>query len=69
VKRYATIQSHDLPRFAVGKTLPQAWARRAAHIPGDTPVHENQIIRGLVVGLPLAIALWLVLALLVWLAF
>jgi hypothetical protein len=69
MKRYATIQRHDTPRFAGERSLPKAWSRRAGRTHGDMPVKDNQVIRGLVVGLPLAFALWIVLALLVWVTF
>jgi hypothetical protein len=69
VKRYATVQRHEAPRITSERSVPQAWSRSSARAISDVPVKENQIIRGLVVGLPLAIVLWLVLALLVWMTF
>ena len=69
MNRYATAQKHTSPVLAGQGNLPQAWARHTARERRDVPAKDNQIIRGLIVGLPLAVALWLMLALLVWATF
>jgi hypothetical protein len=69
VKRYATAQKHRSPVLVGQSNLPQPWSRRTARDYRDVPAKDNQIIRGLIVGLPLAVALWLMLALLVWATF
>lgn len=47
----------------------QNWSRRAGRDLRILPPKENQVARGLIVGLPLAMALWAILALIVWRAF
>lgn len=69
MKRYATAQT-QVPRFAAERASPpQAWQRHGRRDPQAPPRRDNEAIRGLIIGLPLALALWLVLAMLIWIAF
>ncbi|MDB5689012.1 MAG: hypothetical protein JWL91_888, partial [Sphingomonas bacterium] len=70
MKRYATAQRQEAPRLRGERALQrQGGSRRAGPDLRVSLPNENQIVRGLIVGLPLAIALWIVLALLVWMTF
>ena len=70
MKKHAATAGRTHPRSTSGRSLPrQAWARRAGRdltMPGP---RDNQVMRGIIVGLPLALALWALLALIVWRTF
>jgi hypothetical protein len=69
MKRYATAQTQG-PRFAAGRASPpQTWPRHGRRDRQRPPSRDNEAIRGLIIGLPLALALWLMLAMLIWIAF
>jgi hypothetical protein len=70
MNRYAITPRQDYSRLSAERTLlRQHWSRRSGR---DLPIagrRESQVVRGLVYGLPLAMALWAILALIVWRAF
>jgi hypothetical protein len=62
VKRIALARRHDAPRPAARS----AWPRRRDSADATTLQRDNQIVRGLLFGIPLGLAIWLMLALVVW---
>lgn len=61
-KRHNLARRHAVPRVATGGS----WPRHANRIVNRPVFRESQVVRGLMVGLPLGTALWMMLALLVW---
>jgi hypothetical protein len=62
VKRNALARRHDAPRSAPRST----WPRHGGRSDVTSLPQDNQIVRGLIVGVPLGLAIWLMLALIVW---
>jgi hypothetical protein len=70
MKKYAVAHQQVLPEYRVDRASPvRDWSRRNGQTFRDVMPPENQVVRGLVIGLPLALALWLMLAMLAWIAF
>jgi len=62
MKRHALARRHDAPR----STARSSWPRHSGRSNGASFPRDNQIAHGLMVGLPLGLALWLMLALAIW---
>jgi hypothetical protein len=62
LKRQALARRHDAPR----PTARAVGSRNVYRPDGLSLPQDNQIIRGLLVGVPLGLAIWLMLALIAW---
>ena len=62
LKRYSLARRHEAPRMAARSS----WSRHPVQHQSASLPPENQILRGLLVGLPLGLAIWLALALAIW---
>jgi len=62
LNRHALVRRREAPH----STTRAPWPRHGSRSETVPLPQENQIVRGLMVGVPLGLALWLMLALIVW---
>jgi len=62
VRRNALVRRHEAPR----PTARSPWPRHSGRSDATSLPPDNQIVRGLLIGVPLGVAIWLALALIVW---
>jgi hypothetical protein len=65
MRKFATARRHDAYRTA----SKQPWPCHAARDFAQMSPRDNQVVHGLIVGLPIALALWIALAMIVWTLF
>ena len=65
MRKIATARRHETQRpLATGP-----WPRQSGRNVGRTLPRDNQVVHGLMIGLPLAFALWIELAAIAWMIF
>jgi hypothetical protein len=61
-KRHTLARRHDFPR----PTTRSNWPQQSGSSDGASIPPDNQILHGLMIGLPLGLAIWILLALAIW---